>query len=79
MLYFGCYSGNFYALDKITGRETWKFKAGDSILSTDVYDQYYRFVGYQIFQLKDRTVSVADIYDEDKARLVAQCDIRKDY
>ncbi|MDD2576616.1 MAG: hypothetical protein PHV76_03850, partial [Bacteroidales bacterium] len=48
----------------------------DSILSTDVYDQYYRFEGYQIFQLKDRTVSVADIYDEDKARLVAQCDIR---
>lgn len=40
------------------------------------YDQYYKFEGYQIFQLKDASVSVSDIYDEDKARLVAQCDIR---
>lgn len=38
-------------------------------------DRYYRFEGYQIFQLKDASVSVADIYDEDKSRLVAQCDI----
>jgi hypothetical protein len=48
----------------------------DSDTSSVYYDQYYKFEGYQIFQLKDRTVSVADIYDEDKARLVAQCDIR---
>jgi len=40
------------------------------------YDRHYRFEGYQIFQLKDATVSVTDIYDEDKARLVGQCDIR---
>lgn len=48
----------------------------DSIMSTTHYDQYYRFEGYQIFQLKDATVSVTDIYDEDKARLVGQCDIK---
>ncbi len=40
------------------------------------YDRYYKFEGYQIFQLRDKTVSVADIYDENKARLVGQCDIR---
>ena len=39
------------------------------------YDRFYRFEGYQIFQLKDETVSIADIYDNSKARLVAQCDI----
>lgn len=44
--------------------------------SGDSYDQYYRFEGYQIFQLKDASVSVADIYDVDLARLVYQCDIK---
>ena len=37
-------------------------------------DRYYRFEGYQIFQLKDAEVSIADIADADKSRLVAQCD-----
>jgi hypothetical protein len=41
-----------------------------------VYDQYYKFEGYQIFQLKDATVSVADIYDADLSRLVFQCDVK---
>ena len=48
----------------------------DTIRLTTKYNQYYNFEGYQIFQLKDNTVSVADIYDEDKARLVGQCDIK---
>lgn len=39
------------------------------------YDSIFRFEGYQIFQVKDATVSVADLHDPDKARLVAQCDI----
>ena len=38
-------------------------------------DSLYHFEGYQIFQLKDATISAADIDDESKARLVAQCDI----
>lgn len=41
-----------------------------------VYDKNYRFEGYQIFQLVDGKASVADIGDADKARLVAQCDIK---
>ncbi len=36
----------------------------------------YRFQGYQIFQLKDETVSPSELFDLDRARLVAQCDIR---
>ncbi|MDD4602328.1 MAG: hypothetical protein PHF97_00775 [Bacteroidales bacterium] len=38
-------------------------------------DSIYHFEGYQIFQLKDATVSAADIDDATKARIVAQVDI----
>ena len=34
----------------------------------------YTFQGYQVFQLKDESSSVTDIGNEDKARLVFQCD-----
>ena len=37
-------------------------------------DSLFTFQGYQVFQLKDQTVSVTDIEDLDKARLVFQCD-----
>ncbi len=39
-------------------------------------DTTYNFEGYQIFQIKDPSVSTADFYNPDKARLVAQCDVR---
>lgn len=39
-----------------------------------LYDKFYRFEGYQIFQIKDETVSVAQIGNTDFVRLVAQCD-----
>jgi hypothetical protein len=38
-------------------------------------DSIYVFEGYQIYQLKDATVSAADIDDANKSRLVAECDI----
>jgi len=38
------------------------------------WDSTYRFEGYQIYQLKDATVT--DLQDPDKARQVAQCDIK---
>lgn len=38
-------------------------------------DRFYRFEGYQIFQLKDGEGSLDDITDPNRARLVAQCDI----
>jgi hypothetical protein len=37
-------------------------------------DSLYRFEGYQIFQLKDATVSVESLQDPDRVRLVAQFD-----
>lgn len=38
------------------------------------YDKFYRFEGYQIFQLIDDTYGIQDIGNTDFARLVAQCD-----
>ncbi|MCR4828383.1 MAG: hypothetical protein K5864_02865 [Bacteroidales bacterium] len=42
-------------------------------------ERSYDFEGYQIFQLIDANASIADINDETKARLVAQCDIKNFY
>ncbi len=39
-------------------------------------DAWYRFEGYQIFQLKGPTISVDNIHDPDLARLVAQFDVK---
>jgi hypothetical protein len=36
---------------------------------------YFDFQGYQIYQLKDATVTVGDIGNTDRIRLLAQCDI----
>jgi hypothetical protein len=49
----------------------------DEIISPEpTVDRVYRFEGYQIFQLKSQDVSIADISDPTKARLVAQSDIK---
>jgi len=37
---------------------------------------YFDFQGYQIYQLADANASVADIGDENRIRLLAQCDIK---
>lgn len=39
-------------------------------------DSLYRFQGYQIYQLKDATVSATELNNVDRARLVYQCDIK---
>lgn len=58
-------------------------KDGVTIDSTQprytAYDRYYRFEGYQIYQLVNSEASIADIRDENKARLVAQSDIKNFY
>ncbi len=38
-------------------------------------DKYYRFQGYQVYQVKSKDVSSNDLHDMSKARLVFQCDI----
>jgi len=46
----------------------------DPTIPESAPDRFYRFQGYQIYQLKDANVSVSDLGDVNKARLVAQCD-----
>ncbi|KAA9345626.1 T9SS type A sorting domain-containing protein [Adhaeribacter soli] len=41
-----------------------------------VADPFYRFEGYKVYQLKDATVSASEVDDIDRARLVAQADIK---
>lgn len=36
----------------------------------------YNFEGYQIFQLRDNTVTAADITDDNRAKLIFQCDVK---
>ena len=42
----------------------------------DPCDEYYRFQGYQIYQVKDQSVSVSDRYNDDLVRGVFQCDVK---
>jgi hypothetical protein len=46
----------------------------DPAVTTSV--SYYRFEGYQVYQLKDESVAATDLKDPDKARLIFQCDIQ---
>ena len=40
------------------------------------YDRYYRFEGYKVYQLANAEVGADELNNNDKARLVFQCDIR---
>ncbi len=42
---------------------------------TTILDRYYHFQGYQVFQVKDATVSVSELGDVTRARLLAVCDL----
>ena len=48
----------------------------DLLDSGIVYDDTFRFEGYQIFQMVDAEASVSDLSDIEKARLIAQCDVQ---
>ena len=51
----------------------------DNLLDRGIsYDSAYRFQGYQVFQLAGPGISVGDIEDPDKARLVFQADVKDD-
>jgi hypothetical protein len=43
---------------------------------SDSWDSLYRFEGYQVYQLKNATVSVADLKNSALSRLVFQCDVK---
>jgi len=42
----------------------------------ETWDPYYRFEGYQVYQLKNANVTVADLDNSELSRLVYQCDIK---
>ncbi|MBL4708324.1 MAG: T9SS type A sorting domain-containing protein [Flavobacteriales bacterium] len=49
----------------------------DSLVADGLFfDDKYRFQGYQVFQLAGPGISVNDIENPDKARIVFQCDIK---
>jgi len=48
----------------------------DTTITTVIYDRFYRFQGYKLFQLKNSEVSVSELNDPDLARLVYQGDIK---
>ena len=64
---------------------TWTFDInGDSIYqvheeykdTTYVYDRWYRFEGYKVYQVANAEVGADELSNNDKARLVFQCDVR---
>ena len=64
---------------------TWYISSeGDSIYQVEeeykdsvfVYDRYYRFEGYTVYQLANAEVGADELNNNDKARLVFQCDVR---
>jgi hypothetical protein len=63
----------------------WHINAeGDSIYQIDekyddttyIYDKYYRFEGYKVYQVANAEVGADELNNNDKARLVFQCDVR---
>lgn len=46
------------------------------LVSQGVSDPTFDFQGYMVFQLKDATVSASELFDTDRARLIAQCDLK---
>ncbi|MFA6923099.1 MAG: T9SS type A sorting domain-containing protein [Bacteroidales bacterium] len=51
-------------------------KPGVNVNKTITNDTKFHFQGYQIYQVKDQSVSVTQLSDPDYARLVAQCDTK---
>ena len=52
-----------------------EYEVEDEVNITDpTVDRFYRFEGYQIYQMVDEDASVSDISDPAKARLIAQTD-----
>lgn len=49
-----------------------------TIIDTTISDdaKKFKFQGYQVYQVKDATVTVSDLKNPDKARLLFQCDLK---
>ncbi|MFN0201893.1 MAG: T9SS type A sorting domain-containing protein [Bacteroidia bacterium] len=64
--------------DKNNNNYNESYIEADPILKNrNIADSLFAFEGYLVFQLADNTVNgVNDLFDADKAKLVAQCDIK---
>jgi hypothetical protein len=51
------------------------YEKEDPTIPPTAADRKYRFQGYQIYQVKDATVSASELRNVDRARLLVQCDI----
>lgn len=51
-------------------------QADPALKAQGLADSLFAFEGYIIYQLVDASVSANDLYDTDKARIVAQCDLK---
>lgn len=66
-----------YRNPNITNNFNESYLQSDPVLvSQGVPDSLFQFQGYMIFQLRDNTVSANELFDTEKARLVAQCDVK---
>lgn len=72
------YGESYCEIDPAIVRSYMDPTADTAVVYTDE-QRSYKFEGYQIYQLRDANVSIADIQDVTKARLVAQCDIENYY
>jgi hypothetical protein len=48
----------------------------DPYITINLKDSLYHFQGYQIYQITDSSVTIADVTNADRARLIFQCDIK---
>lgn len=55
-----------------------QYNAVDPFIPEDVAekDRYFKFQGYQVFQLKNKDITVNEINNLDVSRLVFQCDVK---
>ena len=52
-----------------------QYSEEDPFITKNYTDRRYKFQGYQVFQLKNRDVTVNQLYDTQFSKLVYQCDI----
>jgi hypothetical protein len=55
--------------------QTETFAEQDTSLPAAVKDQFFRFEGYLIYELKNNRVSASEVFDQEKSKLIARYDL----
>ncbi len=70
-------SWSYEGIEDVSNNGYENYAQDDPVLvAAGVPDPTFEFEGYLLYQLKDQTVSAADLDDPNKARVIAQCDIK---